>query len=86
MLRAQLHAALVPVEEIAVGDILLLSIDGRPQHLALVTNYPHEGAFGMIHAYAPLRKVVEHRLDGQWLELVEQVFRIPSDLVSQQTT
>ncbi|MFZ4124577.1 MAG: NlpC/P60 family protein [Rickettsiales bacterium] len=86
MLRAQLHAALIAVEEVAVGDILLLRIDGRPQHLALVTDYPQEGVFGMIHAYAPLRKVVEHRLDIHWIEAIEQVFRIPSGLADRQTT
>jgi cell wall-associated NlpC family hydrolase len=80
MLRTQLEAVLLKTDTIQVGDVLLLNIDGRPQHLALVSDYPQAGAFGMIHAYAPLRKVVEHRLDDVWLKAVEQVFRIPTDL------
>lgn len=86
MLRQQLETALEPTQEMSVGDIVLLRIDGRPQHLALISDYPVEGAFGMIHAYAPMRKVVEHRMDEVWVQRIEQVFRIPSGLEDQRTT
>lgn len=82
MLREQLNAALIMVDEITVGNILLLRSDGRPQHLALVTDYPHEETFGMIHAYAPLRKVVEHRLDDTWRSAIEAIYKMPNSFES----
>lgn len=59
------------------GDVLLLCIEGRPQHLALVTDYPGDGHWGMIHAYAAARKVVEHRLDASWQQAIHQRYRLP---------
>jgi cell wall-associated NlpC family hydrolase len=64
----------VPPEQISPGDILLLRVDGSPQHLAIASGGP-EGP-GIIHAYAPARAVVEHRLDAWWRERIEAVFRI----------
>ncbi|MDE3017017.1 MAG: hypothetical protein KGI29_08895 [Pseudomonadota bacterium] len=63
-------------EGILPGDIVLLKIDGSPQHLAIVSDM--ENGLGLIHAYAPARAVVEHRLDGWWLEKIEAAFRITS--------
>jgi cell wall-associated NlpC family hydrolase len=78
-LRERLETFLtpVPVSDMQVGDILLLAIDGRAQHLALVTDYPAEGEYGMIHAYAPARKVIEHRLDEHWKKAIAGVYRVP---------
>ena len=59
---------------IEIGDILLLSIDGNPQHLAIVSEI--NGAKSIIHAYAPAHAVVEHILDNWWQERVVAVFRI----------
>jgi hypothetical protein len=33
---------------------------------------------GLIHAYAPARAVVEHALDGWWLDKLDSAFRIPT--------
>ena len=63
---------------ITTGDILLLAIDGRPQHLAMVTDYPVAGEWGIIHAYAPARKVVEHRLSNDWKQKIAGVYVIPA--------
>lgn len=54
----------------------MLKIDGVPQHLALITDYPMPGEMGMIHAYAPARKVVEHRYDPQWRRQTYAAYRI----------
>lgn len=64
-LRANLERWLTPVEEFSDGNMLLLSVDGRAQHLAIVSDHAL-GGFGMIHAYAPARQVIEHRLDTMW--------------------
>jgi len=79
-LRTRLETLLHPVENVAMqyGDILLLAIDGAAQHLALLSDYPVAGEFGMIHAYAPARKVVEHRYDNAWRKATVAVFRLPN--------
>lgn len=61
----------VPVAEAQPGDVLLLDVDKQPQHLAFVTDV------GMLHAYAPLRRVVEHRRDAAWDDRIVAVFQLP---------
>ena len=73
-LTAMLQSVLneVPVGDAAPGDLVLFSIEGNPQHVGLLTDY--EG-LGVIHCYAPSRKVVEHRLDNKWQQRIVKVFR-----------
>lgn len=70
-----LASLLMPVvkTDLCAGDIVLLRIDGNPQHLAIVSDM--DSGLGLIHAYAPARKVVEHVLDEWWKNRVEAVFR-----------
>jgi len=75
-LQARLEQHLQRVETFQRGDLLLLNIEGRPQHLSLVSDYPVEGQWGMIHAYAVARKVVEHRLDEQWQSAIAAIYRL----------
>ncbi len=78
MLKARLDQWLMPRKGTAQpGDVLLLDIQGEPQHLALVSDYPLAGEVGMIHAYAPARKVVEHRYDAHWRQVTRMVYRLP---------
>lgn len=74
-LQQQLLRALVPIPigGIAPGNILLLCIDGFPQHLAIVSDMLQ--GLGIIHAYAPARRVVEHHFDGWWQARVQAAFR-----------
>ncbi|GAB4511253.1 MAG: peptidase [Roseibium sp.] len=65
------HLAEIPLAEAAPGDVLLILIDRRPQHLAIRSDV------GMIHAYAPARKVVEHRIDAVWAARIHAAFRFP---------
>ena len=65
------------LDRLQPADVLLLRVDGRAQHLALASEYPG-GGLAMIHAYAPARAVVEHRLDKDWLSRVEAVFALAS--------
>lgn len=76
-LQAQLDAHLQRVDRMAFGDVLLLRIEGRAQHLALVSDYPAPNVHGMIHAYAVARQVVEHRLDGHWQRQIHAIYRLP---------
>jgi len=80
-LRACLSQLLMPIPlgGIRPGDILLLRIDESPQHLAIVSAMS-DGP-GIIHAYAPARAVVEHRLDDWWRKRIEAAFRVqPSNV------
>ena len=71
------HLTPIPLAEAVEGDIVVLKVDGLPQHLALITDYPLQGELGMIHAYAPARQVVEHRYDAQWRRQTYLAYRLP---------
>ena len=62
-----------PVErpgEPKAGDILLMRILRRPQHLAVAT-----GEGSMIHVYVAAGRVVEHPLTGHWRDSIVGVWR-----------
>ena len=63
----------VPIADARAGDLALFKVRENPQHLAILTNY--EGGLGMIHSFAPSRRVVEHRLDDEWQSRLIKVFR-----------
>jgi len=66
-LRAGLAAQLQRLEPEAArpGDLLRLAVNGKATHLGILSRLA-DGRPGLIHAYAPCRKVVEHGWDGQW--------------------
>ena len=65
-LRFTMHQQLQPLQrEPLPGDVLLFAFERNPLHTAIVTDQPG-GGLGMIHAYANMRRVVEHRLDATW--------------------
>lgn len=78
MLKAKLDAHLIPIapREVREADIVLLKIDGSPQHLGLIADYPMEAEFALIHAYAPARCVVEHRYDKDWQRATYGAYRL----------
>jgi hypothetical protein len=41
-------------------DLALFKVRENQQHMAFLTDY--ENTLGMVHSYAPARRVVEHRL------------------------
>ncbi len=53
------------------GDAMLFRIDGQAQHLGIATD------IGLLHAHAPMRRVVEHRLDEYWRARIVAAFRLP---------
>lgn len=63
----------IPIEDASAGDLALFKVRENPQHLAILSDY--EGMLGMIHCFAPARKVVEHRLDDDWKLRLLKVFR-----------
>lgn len=71
------HLDAVPLAEMQAGDVLLCRFDHNPQHLGIVGDYENQ-QHSLIHAYAPVRKVVEHYLDALWRKRVVGVFRFPA--------
>lgn len=71
--------ALAPVRQsdLQVGDVILLKFYRDPHHVALVSDYPHAGAFAMIHADGHNGCVIEHRLAPDHLARITHVFRRP---------
>lgn len=64
----------ISIEEMSYGNILCLRVP-CPCHMAIVTDLM--GSVGIIHAYAPFEKVVEHNLDFHWRKRIAGVFRFP---------
>lgn len=64
----------IAVDVVKAGDIALFRLDGNPQHLGIISDYKY--GLGVIHAYAPSRQVVEHRLDKSWQEKIVAAFRL----------
>lgn len=61
------------------GDIAVFKVTGLPQHTAFLSeiDYGVSGkAPGIIHAYNPSRKVIEHSLDERWVRRMIELWRL----------
>ena len=65
-----------PAGEYQPADILLFRFHQDPQHVGIVSQLP-DGELGIIHCYASIGKVVEHRLNDTWKRLIVAAFRFP---------
>lgn len=71
-LRRALLEHLLPVRGMhAEGDVLMFRFQQAPMHVGIATDV------GLIHAYANMRKVVEHRIDAVWDKRLVAAFRFP---------
>ncbi len=64
---------LTSIEKPQPAAIGLFTIDGANRHLGLFGDNPNY--LTLIHAYAPVRKVVEHRFDDQWQQKLHAIFK-----------
>ena len=62
-------------DSIVPGVVLLLEVDRRATHLGIASKYS-QGGMGLIHAYAPARKVIEEPLSSYWLGRVVSAFSL----------
>lgn len=69
------HFERIDISDMQMGDVALLRVDEHAQHVAIIGDYAPDG-FSLIHAYAPARAVVEHRLDESWMRRVVCVLRL----------
>lgn len=74
LLKERLSALLCEVSTPHAGCVALFMLDAMPQHLAILSDYAPGGVMGMIHAYAPARAVVEHRLDDLWQKNIVSLY------------
>lgn len=67
-MAAKLLANLDPIlpEQAQPGDILWFALAGVPRHVGILADHPQGSGFSLIHAYAEIGRVVEHRLDAKW--------------------
>jgi cell wall-associated NlpC family hydrolase len=76
-LEATLEANLGPIqprETMAAGDVPLIHFVGAPSHVGILFDHPN-GGFALVHAFAQMRKVVEHGLDKSWLDAIVGVYK-----------
>jgi hypothetical protein len=69
------HMRRVAFADVLSGDVLVMTFDQDPQHVAFASELG--GRPAVIHCYADARCVVEHDLDTQWRGRVRDAFRIP---------
>lgn len=58
------------------GDVMLFRFNGEPTHCAIVADHPM-GGLSIVHAYAPLRHVIEARLNDTWLRRAVAAYVLP---------
>lgn len=59
----------IPAFDLRDGDILLMTFEGQPQHVAIVAG------INIIHAYEPSGRVVEHGLTYFWKRKIVRSYR-----------
>lgn len=64
----------LPVAQARPGDVALMRFRGEPSHVAILADYVY-GGLSVVHSFAQVRKVVEHRLDSEWTGYITEVFR-----------
>lgn len=76
-LLEQLDLLLEPMDDIALGSILLIKINNWPQHLAVVVETNPD--IVIIHSYLQARKVVKQILPKDWKESIDRIYKAKSN-------
>lgn len=64
----------LPKSQMRAADVAIMRFRGAASHVGIVSSYPN-GGFALIHAFAQMKKVVEHRIDSEWLDNIVEVYR-----------
>lgn len=63
----------IDIKDLSIGNIILIRINGFPQHLAVISAvHPY---ISIIHSYAQARKVVEQYLPQKWKENIAGAYK-----------
>lgn len=57
------------------GMLAVMRFEREAQHVAFIV--PHAAGLGMLHAYEPAKRVVEHVLDIKWRRRILALFDLP---------
>lgn len=70
-MRRECDRLMVPSAAPRPGDVYLMRFGTEPQHIAIATER------GLLHAYAPARKVVETTLPDAWRPRIVAAYTVP---------
>lgn len=62
----------IAIQQALPGDVLVMRFVEEPQHFAIITE---AAPMYIVHAYAQVRRVTEHRFDDVWRSRVVGAFR-----------
>lgn len=68
------YAVNIQVSEARMGDIILLPWLRKIRHMAIITDK------GMLHAYEPEGRVVEHSMSDAWKRRIRRAYQYPGVL------
>ncbi len=63
----------VNMEDLQLGDIILIKVNDWPQHLAIISSI--SPSITIIHSYIQVRRVVKQNLPQEWLEKIVAIYR-----------
>ncbi len=66
----------VPLDQLQIGDVVVVGFDKLPQHFGIIGDYRH-GGFSIIHAASAYGKVVEQRLMFSKAMFFVAAFQLP---------
>jgi cell wall-associated NlpC family hydrolase len=66
----------VPLDQMQIGDVVVVGFDKLPQHFGIIGDYRH-GGFSIIHAASAYGKVVEQRLMFSKAMFFVAAFQLP---------
>ena len=69
----------VPLDQMQIGDVVVVGFDKLPQHFGIIADYRH-GGFSIIHAASAYGKVVEQRLMFSKAMFFVAAFQLPGVL------
>ena len=68
------YAVRIAVQDMKPGDIVIMPFLSQMRHMGIVTD------IGVLHAWEPVGKVVEHALDGAWRRLIRRAYQYPGGI------
>jgi hypothetical protein len=71
-----MFATPIALADAKAGDFVLIAFEREPSHLAILGDY-HGGGLSLIHAYAGVRKVIEHVLSDDWRARIVAAYAFP---------
>lgn len=63
----------VPLDDLRPGDVVLMRFEGEPRHVGIL--FAHPEGLGLVHTYATVKRVTEHRLDAYWRGCITEAYR-----------